>query len=829
MTFFFSCEKEIEITPNNGEEVNSEKKSYVFSIASSDDDTDAETKTILGNDAGGVFSAWESGDNLIYKINTADHGTSAVTIGTPVKFSITDDLAENDVIYAWFPYCVDETGTPDGVWFNVPHDQTQGTDFDLDAMPMVAKPITMTAAMVTAWSSDKTAPIATAQFANLGSLINFKVYNTNSAYNSEKLRSITFDAGASVISGTFALDLTAIDFSDEAQVTYTSGKLVDDAELPVGREDELGRKSIVTTTMGSDTSIPTSKGSALNVYMVVLPGTYSGTITVTTTRARYIYPLSSRAFARSEMKKLGLDLNSGNATREDYVKLNWASPTTGKNALNAVIGVSSTGLGSDYAESNAPYRLKFDGTNDNIIVKTDKAIGKVEIDYKKIAGNGNSTFTIQESADGVSFTDVETVTATGAKDDTGTMETSNAFADDCRYVKLNFTKVTDNLGVGEIRITKLDLSTKRISVQSNLAVPVGGAADATLSYTAQNFEDDITVSMTGCVTSASKTATGTVTYSVGANYTSSATSGTIVLTSTAYPAITRTVNVTQPASSLTTSASPSLVVTIPNDANTASFTITTPEFGWNASAVKDNDDVNLQIKTGESTYAATHSGSANADAQPITVYSTTAAAASLTTLGTVTIYRTATAGDDPQAVTVTIKKAATGGGGGGSTTTYTWTLPWESTTNDGKADDSSSGATIGVYKSNGALNGGSWTNDTTNKLSYFSCSANYGFRIVLPEANLTSGQTVNVSVSKVFGGKPGSYASRTFGMKYWTSKESSVTTVTSSISATSSGVAVDESFSLAAKYAASASILYIEIYPTAAGNAGLQGTVEVEL
>ena len=658
ITMLFSCAKEIDSNTDVNNEVAPAKEAHIFSLGAANNEGDADTKTILSSDANGIFSAWESGDNLFYKINTKNHSFSAVTIGEPCTFSITDDLAKNDVIYAWFPYCVDETGTPDGVWFNVPADQHQSTNFDLDAMPMVAKPVTMTAAMVTAWDSDKTAALADVQFANLGSVINFKVYNTNSAYNSEKLTSISFDAGSSVISGTFALDLTAIDFTDEAQVTYTESKLVDDAEIPVGYEDELGRHSVVTTTLLSNSSIPTSKASALDVYMVVLPGTYAGTITVTTTKARYIYPLSSREFKRSDIKKLGLDLNSGNATREDYVKLNWASPTTGKNALNAVIGVSSTGIGTDYAEVNAPYRLKFDNSNDNIIIKTDKAIGKVAIDYKKIAGNGNSTFTVQESADGESFSDVETVTATGAQEATGTMETSNVFSDDCRYVKLNFTKVS-NLAVGEIRITQLDPSTKRITVQSNLAVPVSGAADATLSYTAQNFEDDITVSKTGCVTSASKTATGTVTYSVAANYAATNASGTIVLTSTAYPAITRTINVTQPASSLTTSASPSLIVTIPNDENTASFTITTPEFDWNASAVKDNEDVNLQIKTGESTYAASHSGSANAEAQTITVYSTTAAAASTTTLGTVTIYRTASAGDDPQAIVVTIKKAGT--------------------------------------------------------------------------------------------------------------------------------------------------------------------------
>ena len=656
----FSCAKEVEALIEPVEEPSVAKNTYVFAIGSNNNE-EVETKTILGSDANGVFSTWESGDNLIYKINTEDHGTSGVTIGTPVTFTITDDLVANDIIYAWFPYCVDETGTPDDVWFNVPHSQSQGTNFDLDAMPMVAKPITMTPDMITAWTSDKTQALADVQFANLGSLINFKVYNTNAAYNSEKLRSITFNAGASVISGTFALDLTAIDFGDESTVTYTSGKLVDDGDIPVGYEEELGRSSTITTTMSSNTTIPTSKASALDVYMVVLPGTYAGTITVTTTKANYSYPLSSREFARSGINKLGLNLNSANATRVDYVTLDWTFPGTGRDALEATIGVSQKGLSADYSAGYAPYLLKFDTTGDYIIVKTDKSIGKVSIPYQKAGGATNSSFTIQESTDGETFTDVETLTTTGSvKDATGTLETTNLFADDSRYVKMVFTKES-NVGVGGISITQLDPSTKRITVQSNLNVPVEGAADATLSYTAQNFVDDITVSKTGCVSSASKTSAGIVTYTVGANYESSVASGTIVLTSAAAPSITRTVSVSQPASSLTSSAAPTYVVTIPNDANTASFTITTPDFAWNATAIKYNEDVNLQIETGVSTYSSSHSGPAGEDAQTITVYSTTAAGASQKTLGTVTIFRTATAGDDPQAITVTVKKESTGG------------------------------------------------------------------------------------------------------------------------------------------------------------------------
>ena len=119
----------------------------------------------------------------------------------------------------------------------------------------------------------------------------------------------------------------------------------------------------------------------------------------------------------------------------------------------ALNGVTANGLGGDYAAGNAPYLIKLDNTGDYIQVKTDSQPGKVTIDVKMIGGSNTSTITVQGSADGETFTDIETLTISGAQNDVLTLETANTFDDNDRYVKLLFTKGS-NVGVGPITIEK---------------------------------------------------------------------------------------------------------------------------------------------------------------------------------------------------------------------------------------------------------------------------------------------------------------------------------------------------------------------------------------
>ena len=119
----------------------------------------------------------------------------------------------------------------------------------------------------------------------------------------------------------------------------------------------------------------------------------------------------------------------------------------------ALNGVSADGLGSDYAESHEAYRMKFDNTNDCILIKTNERPGVVTIGVKMIGGANASSITVQGSADGETFTDVETLTISGAQNDILTLVTTTDFAENDRYVKLVFTKGS-NVGVGPITIAK---------------------------------------------------------------------------------------------------------------------------------------------------------------------------------------------------------------------------------------------------------------------------------------------------------------------------------------------------------------------------------------
>ena len=140
-----------------------------------------------------------------------------------------------------------------------------------------------------------------------------------------------------------------------------------------------------------------------------------------------------------------------NAPVVDYAVLPFVWEGGAKADFLAQNGVTANGLGSDYASGNAPYLIKLDNTGDYIQVKCDQQPGKVTIGVKMIGGANTSTITVQGSADGETFTDIETLTISGAQNDVLTLETTNVFADADRYVRLLFTKGS-NVGVGPITI-----------------------------------------------------------------------------------------------------------------------------------------------------------------------------------------------------------------------------------------------------------------------------------------------------------------------------------------------------------------------------------------
>ena len=169
----------------------------------------------------------------------------------------------------------------------------------------------------------------------------------------------------------------------------------------------------------------------------------------------------------------------------DYAELPFEWAGGASSAFNDLAGVTTSGLGSDYAASNAPYLIKLDNTGDYIMVKTDSRPGKVTINVKMLGGANTSSITIQGSSDGSEFSDVEELEIAGAQNTVLTLETSKDFAENDRYVKLIFTRGS-NVGVGAITIAKYTTSAS-ITVAETEVLLTAAESDGTIGVTYKNL------------------------------------------------------------------------------------------------------------------------------------------------------------------------------------------------------------------------------------------------------------------------------------------------------------------------------------------------------
>lgn len=393
--------------------------------------------------------------------------------------------------------------------------------------------------------------------------------------------------------------------------------------------------SITNGTVATDGEIP--------VFFVIAPlANYSGdiTFTVTDTEGNTYTKTNTVSGVTFEAGKYNTATYSlKNADPVECVELDWTYPEDGSassEGLNAIPGVTSDGLGSDYAASHSPYCIKFDNTNDFIQIRTDKSIGSVSVKYKMIGGGNVSKLEIHESTTGATWNKVEDLTISGAQNSTGELVTSATFNTESRLVKIVFNKGS-NVGIGGISVKQLN--TDPLIFADNISeIPAIGKT-GTSEYSVKNFDDDVTVSeVTGCVTQATASK-GVINYTVSPNYTASKAEGTIVLVSASDATVTKTISVSQLKSTLSVSSNE---IIIPADATSSSFTITSPEFDWNISA---DDASNIEFN---------ENGTASNTAVTVNVTSNIESTSELQTIATLTISR---AVNDPQAKTVVIKKA----------------------------------------------------------------------------------------------------------------------------------------------------------------------------
>lgn len=212
----------------------------------------------------------------------------------------------------------------------------------------------------------------------------------------------------------------------------------------------------------------------------------------------YLVEANTGAARTAYMKVYSLDAEGNDVYSElititqdayavDYAVLPFEWAGGASSAFNDLAGVTTSGLGSDYAASNAPYLIKFDNTDDYILVKTDSRPGKVTVGVKMIGGEDASSIKVQGSSDGQTFSDVETLSISGSQNAILSLETSNDFAENVRFVKLVFTKGS-NVGVGPITIAKYD-ATPSITVAETEVSLTAAESEGTIGMTYKNLAD----------------------------------------------------------------------------------------------------------------------------------------------------------------------------------------------------------------------------------------------------------------------------------------------------------------------------------------------------
>ena len=178
----------------------------------------------------------------------------------------------------------------------------------------------------------------------------------------------------------------------------------------------------------------------------------------------------------------------------DFATLPFSWPGGGKTALIATVGVTTSSLDSDYADSNAPYLVKFNGNGKFIIVKTDCQPTKVTMGVKMIGGATTSTMSIQESADGETYTKVQDLLISGSTNDIVNLESTEPFKAETRYVKFLYTKGS-NVGVGPITISNTVSATISTAEYATFCSPYATDFSTTgvTVYTATAGETSVTL------------------------------------------------------------------------------------------------------------------------------------------------------------------------------------------------------------------------------------------------------------------------------------------------------------------------------------------------
>lgn len=239
------------------------------------------------------LSTYSYSETVDVKVYVEGHEDRAASVPVTAKASITGNilpfLASVTISYS--------TGTPSGASLAMDY-------FSLgDVKPYPVRncmPLVSTQHSLTATEIEYPEDIAGAMtMYMLGSVIEFKLYSTNASKAvGETLVAAQFITNESECAGLGTCDLVAGDFA--------LSNLTDNTVTSI---DYCGK----TVALGKD--------NYQSLYMVIAPGTYSGTAVFITDQNVYIFNVGSKVYTRAVKKALTVDLASSSATvisLEDY-------------------------------------------------------------------------------------------------------------------------------------------------------------------------------------------------------------------------------------------------------------------------------------------------------------------------------------------------------------------------------------------------------------------------------------------------------------------------------------------------------------------------------
>ena len=176
---------------------------------------------------------------------------------------------ESDILYAYYPYSAVNNEVPvSSVTLEIPAAQTQTSGFNGQYNPMVARPVSLPAVPGTIEEPLK--------WKHLGAVVELQVKGTG-----EKVKSVTFSAEG--CAGSFNYDIAE---------TYSI-------------RGYAGTENAVTVTPSTPADL-TAEG--ISIFITVIPGTYSGSLTVETDKALYYGTLTERTFERASVSRFKMNL-----------------------------------------------------------------------------------------------------------------------------------------------------------------------------------------------------------------------------------------------------------------------------------------------------------------------------------------------------------------------------------------------------------------------------------------------------------------------------------------------------------------------------------------